>query len=97
MGLIVDFVNLVDEVCEFCCDGLLYVIIIELVLCGDCFNELCLEVEVDGVEVVFIEIIEEGNIFEILGFGGLSMVCVGCDVIFMLLFLVLMFELVKMV
>ncbi len=95
MGLIVDFVNSVDEAREFCRGGLPHAIIIESVLRGDRFNELRGEVEADGAEVVFIEIIEEGNTFEISGFGGLSMARVGRDALLTSLPSALMFELAK--
>ncbi|MEO8152874.1 MAG: hypothetical protein ABI605_07385 [Rhizobacter sp.] len=97
MGLIVDFVNSVEEAREFCRGGLPHAIVIESVLRGDRFNEMRGEVEADGAEVVFIEIIEEGNTFEISGFGGLSMARVGRDAILTSLPSALMFELAKTV
>jgi hypothetical protein len=95
MGMIVDFVNSVDEAREFCRGGLPHAIIIESVLRGDRFNDMRSEVESEGAEVVFIEIIEEGNTFEISGFGGLSMARVGRDAILTSLPSALMFELAK--
>jgi hypothetical protein len=97
MGLIVDFVNSVDEAREFCRGGLPHAIIIESVLRGDRFNDLRNEVYAESDEVVFIEIIEEGNTFEISGFGGLSMARVGRDAILTSLPSALMFELAKTV
>lgn len=97
MGLIVDFVNSVDEAREFCRGGLPHALIIESVLRGDRFNELRNEVDSESAEVVFIEIIEEGNTFEISGFGGLSMARVGRDAILTSLPSALMFELAKTV
>jgi len=95
MGMIVDFVNSVDEAREFCRGGLPHAIVIESVLRGDRFNDMRNEVESEGAEVVFIEIIEEGNTFEISGFGGLSMARVGRDAILTSLPSALMFELAK--
>jgi hypothetical protein len=95
MGLIVDFVNSVDEAREFCRGGLPHAIVIESVLRGDRFNALRNEVYAESDEVVFIEIIEEGNTFEISGFGGLSMARVGRDAILTSLPSALMFELAK--
>lgn len=95
MGLIVDFVNSVEEARDFCRGGLPHAIVIESVLRGDRFNELRNEVDAEGAEVVFIEIIEEGNTFEISGFGGLSMARVGRDAILTSLPSALMFELAK--
>ncbi|HEY0819658.1 MAG TPA: hypothetical protein VGD46_12820, partial [Rhizobacter sp.] len=97
MGLIVDFVNSVEEAREFCRGGLPHAIVIESVLRGDRFNDLRNEVAAEGADVVFIEIIEEGNTFEISGFGGLSMARVGRDAILTSLSSALMFELAKTV
>jgi hypothetical protein len=97
MGLIVDFVNSVEEAREFCRGGLPHAIVIESVLRGDRFNDLRNEVAAEGADVVFIEIIEEGNTFEISGFGGLSMARVGRDAILTSLPSALMFELAKTV
>ncbi len=97
MGLIVDFVNSIEEAREFCRAGIPHAIIVESVLRGDRFNELRGEVDSEGADVVFIEIIEEGNTFEISGFGGLSMARVGRDAILTSLPSALMFELAKTV
>ena len=97
MGLIVDFVNSVDEARDFCRGGLPHAIVIESVLRGERFNEMRREIDAEGAEVVFIEIIEEGNTFEISGFGGLSMARVGRDAILTSLPSALMFELAKTV
>lgn len=95
LGMIVDFVNSVDEAREFCRGGLPHAIVIESVLRGDRFNQLRGEVDAEGAEVAFIEIIEEGDTFEISGFGGLSMARVGRDAILTSLPSALMFELAK--
>lgn len=97
MGLIVDFVNSVDEAREFCRGGLPHAIVIESVLRGDRFNALRGEIDAEGAEVVFIEIIEEGHTFEISGFGSQSMARVGRDAILTSLPSALMFELAKTV
>lgn len=97
MGLIVDFVNSVEEARDFCRGGLPHAIVIESVLRGERFNEMRREIDAEGAEVVFIEIIEEGNTFEISGFGGLSMARVGRDAILTSLPSALMFELAKTV
>lgn len=95
MGLIVDFVSSVDEAREFCRGGLPHAIVIESVLRGTRFNELRNEVQANGAEVVFVEIIEEGSTFEISGFGGHNMARVGRDAIMSSLPSALMFELSK--
>jgi len=95
MGLIVDFVGSVEEARDFCRSGVPHAIVIESVLRGDRFNALrqeCIEAIAD---VVFIEIIEEGNTFEISGFGGINMARVGRDAITASLPSALMFELSK--
>jgi len=97
MGLIVDFVNSVEEAREFCRSGLPHAIVIESVLRGERFNALRSEVGSESAEVVFIEIIEEGNAFEISGFGNLSMARVGRDAILTSLPSALLFELAKTV
>lgn len=95
MGMIVDFVSSVDEAREFCSGGLPHAIIIESVLRGDRFNQLRRDIDAEGAEVVFIEIIEEGHTFEISGFGSHSMARVGRDAIHASLPSALMFELAK--
>jgi len=95
MGLLVDFVTSIEEARDFCRSGLPHAIVVESVLRGDRFNDLRNEVDSAGGDVVFIEIIEEGNAFEISGFGGLSMARVGRDAILTSLPSALMFELSK--
>jgi hypothetical protein len=97
MSMIVDFVNSVEEAREFCRGGLPHAIVIEAVLRGDRFNELRAEIDAEGAEVVFIEIIEEGSAFEISGFGGRNTARVGRDAILTSLPSALMFELSKTV
>lgn len=95
MGLLVDFVSSVEEARDFCRGGLPHAIVIESALRGDRFNQLRAEVEAEGSDVVFVEIIEEGNSFEISGFGGINMARVGRDAILSSLPSALLFELSK--
>jgi hypothetical protein len=95
MSMIVDFVNSIDEAREFCRGGLPHVVIFEAVLRGDRFNEMRADIDAEAAEVVFIEIIEEGNSFEISGFGGRNTARVGRDAILTALPSALMFELSK--
>lgn len=95
MGLIVDFVNSVDEAAEFCHDGLPHAIIIESIQRGERFAQLREEISAEVPDFVFIEIIEEGNTFEMSGFSGSSVARVGRDVIASSLPSALMFELSK--
>ena len=95
MGLIVDFVNSVDEAADFCRDGLPHAIIIESIQRGERFGQLLEEITAEVPDFVFIEIIEEGNTFEMSGFSGSSVARVGRDVIASSLPSALMFELSK--
>lgn len=95
MGLIVDFVGNVDEASEFCRDGLPHAIIVESIQRGEKFAQLCEEIGNEVPDFVFIEIIEEGNAFEMSGFSGSNVARVGRDVIDSSLPSALMFELSK--
>jgi hypothetical protein len=95
MGLIVDFVNSVEEATEFCSDGLPHAILVESIQSGDKFTRLRDELLAEVPEFVFIEIVEEGNTFEMSGFGGSTVARVGRDVIGSSLPSALMFELSK--
>lgn len=95
MGLIVDFVNSIDEAVEFCRDGLPHAIVIESIQRGERFAQLREEISAEVPDFVFIEIIEEGNTFEMSGFSGSSVAKVGRDVIASSLPSALMFELSK--
>jgi hypothetical protein len=95
MGLVLDFVGTVDEAAEFCRDGLPHAIIIESIQRGEKFASLRDEISREVPDFVFIEIIEEGNAFEMSGFGGSNLARVGRDVIESSLPSALMFELSK--
>lgn len=95
MGLIIDFVSSVDEAAEFCRDGLPHAMIIESIQRGEKFANLRDEISGEVPDFVFIEIIEEGNTFEMSGFSGSNVARVGRDVIDSSLPSALMFELSK--
>jgi uncharacterized protein with HEPN domain len=95
MGLVVDFVNSVDEAGEFCRDSLPHAIVIESIQRGEKFAQLREEISNEVPDFVFIEIIEEGNTFEMSGFSGSNVARVGRDVIDSSLPSALMFELSK--
>jgi hypothetical protein len=95
MGLLIDFVNSVEEAANFCREGLPHAIIVEAIQNGERFAALREEVAADVPEFVFIEIIEEGTTFEMSGFGGASMARVGRDAIATSLPSALVFELSK--
>lgn len=79
MGLIVDFVGSVEEAVDFCRDGLPHAIIFEAVLRGERLDQLADEIRSELPGFSFIEIVEEGNAFEISGFNGMSHARVGRD------------------
>lgn len=95
MGLVIDFVSSVDEAAEFCRDGLPHAMIIESIQRGEKFANLRDEISNEVPDFVFIEIIEEGNTFEMSGFSGSNVARVGRDVIESSLPSALMFELSK--
>jgi CheY-like chemotaxis protein len=95
MGLIVDFVNSVDEAADFCREGLPHAIVIESIQGGERFSQLRDEISAEVPDFAFIEIIEEGNTFEMSGFSGSNMARVGRDLIASSLPSALMFELSK--
>jgi hypothetical protein len=95
MGLVIDFVGSVDEAAEFCRDGLPHAMIIESIQRGEKFANLRDEISSEVPDFVFIEIIEEGNTFEMSGFSGSNVARVGRDVIESSLPSALMFELSK--
>ena len=95
MGLIVDFVNSVEEAIDFCKEGLPPAIVIESIQNGERFATFRDEITREVPDFVFIEIIEEGSAFEMSGFSGSTMARVGRDVIASSLPSALMFELSK--
>jgi hypothetical protein len=97
MGLVVDFVNSVDEAKAFCQEGLPHAIIIESVLRGERFDDMADFISAERPDFVFIEIVEEGSTFEISGFTGTGFARVGRDAIMTSLPSALAFELSKSV
>ena len=95
MSLIVDFVNSVDEAVVFCRDGLPHAVIIESIQSGERFAQFREELTREVPDFVFIEIVEQGTIFEMSGFSGSTMARVGRDALANSLPSALMFELSK--
>jgi hypothetical protein len=93
MGLVVDFVNSVDEAVAFCNDALPQAIVFESVLRGERLDDLFDRVQAEKPDFVFIEIIEEGSTFEMSGFSGTGFSRVGRDAILTALPSALVFEL----
>ena len=95
MGLIVDLVASVEEAVDFCQDGLPHAIIVESILAGARLNQLKAEISSEVPGFAFIEIVEEGNSFEMSNFDHASMARVGRAAIESALPSVLTFELSK--
>ena len=95
MSLIVDFVNSVDEAAVFCRDGLPHAVVIESIQNGERFTQFREEISREVPDFVFIEIVEEGTIFEMSGFSGSTVARVGRDVLANSLPSALIFELSK--
>jgi hypothetical protein len=95
MGLIVDLVASVEEAVDFCRDGLPHAIVVESVLAGARLDQLKAEISSEVPSFAFIEIVEEGNTFEMSTFGEGSMARVGRAAIESALPSVLTFELSK--
>ena len=69
MGLLVDFVNSVEEAEEFCRDALPHAIIYESVLANERFHKLRVGISSEMPSFVFIEVKPEGNALQ-LSTGG---------------------------
>ena len=95
MSLIIDFVNSVEEAVGFCREGLPHAIIIEAILSGERYAQFREEVTAEAPDFVFIEIIEEGNTFELSSFSGTNVARVGREGLATSLQPALMFELSK--
>jgi hypothetical protein len=95
MGLVLDFVTSVDELREFCSGGLPHAIIYESALSGERLDQLRQDIQVDLPTFVFIEIVEQGDVFQMSNFEGLSYARVGRDVLQASLPSALVFELSK--
>ncbi len=93
MGLLVDLVSSLDDAMDFCREGLPDAIIVEGILAGERLRRLRQQVSADAPDLPFINIIEEGNAFQMSGFDGASMGHVGRDAIESALPSVLLFEL----
>lgn len=95
MGLLIDFVGSVDEAADFCRDGLPHAIIFEGVLRGERLEQLADDIRAELPGFSFIELVEEGNAFEVSGFNGMNHARVGRDGLQQALPSALVFELSK--
>jgi len=93
MGLLVDFVNSVEEAEEFCRDSLPHAIIFESVLVNERFQKLRASITAEVPGFVFIEITPEGSNFELSTQGDRQRARVGKDALMSSLPSALLFEL----
>ena len=93
MGLLVDFVNSVEEAEEFCRDSLPHAIVYEGVLVNDRFQRLRTSILGEVPGFVFVEITAEGHDFELSTQGDQQRARIGRDAILQSLPSALLFEL----
>lgn len=93
MGLLVDFVNSVEEAEAFCRDGLPHAIVYESALAGERFKRLRDELTAEVPGFVFVEIAEEGTAFELGDESKHHRALVGRDAVVESLPSALLFEL----
>ncbi|MEO6408315.1 MAG: hypothetical protein ABIO45_06125 [Burkholderiaceae bacterium] len=95
MGLIVDFVASVDEMTDFCREGLPHAIVVDSAQLDDRFQVFREQVSTELPEFVFIEIVEQGESFQMSAFSETNMARVGRHALSASLPSALMFELSK--
>jgi hypothetical protein len=95
MGLVVDFVNAVDEAREFCQGGLPHALVYEATLAGPPLDQLRDEIRAEVPEFPFIEVVDEGEVFEVSNLGAGTVARVGRDGLQQSLPSALIFELSK--
>ena len=93
MGLLVDFVNSVEEAEEFCRDALPHAIIYESVLAGDRFHKLRNGISAEMPSFVFIEVAPEGGALQLSTNSADSAARIGRDAVMQSLPSALIFEL----
>jgi len=77
MGLVIDYVNSIPEAVEFCREGLPHCIVFESALRDNRFDELVNSIRREVPEFVFIELLPDGDRFDISGVNHNGMGCVG--------------------
>jgi hypothetical protein len=95
LGLTLDFVTTTEAAREFCQQGMPNAIVYESAIYDAAFDRLRTGIRQQRPELVWIEVTEQGEAFEISSFGGMSMARVGRDAIGTSLPSALMFELAK--
>jgi hypothetical protein len=97
MGLLVDFVNGVEEAEEFCRDALPHAIIYESVLAGDRFQKLRAGIAAEMPSFVFIQVAPEGSALQLSTNSGGTGARIGRDAVMQSLPSALIFELSRTV
>ncbi len=95
MGLMIDFVNSVDEAVEFCRDGLPHAVVYEAALAGERFEKLRADMLTEVPTMAFVQIAEHGKAFEVLNLGSHQFASVGRDALLESLPAAMMFELAR--
>ena len=95
MSLIVDFVDSVDAAAAFCRDGLPHAIVIEAIQSGERFARFRAEIRNEVPGFVFIEIVEDGRLYQTAGPRFDDVARIGREVLTDSLPSALMFELSK--
>ena len=96
MGLVIDLVSSVEEAVDFCRDGLPHAVIVEGILDGERLARLRTEIWAEVPDFAFVEIVEEGDGFEMSDAGtGHHVARVGRAALDTSLSSVLLFELSK--
>jgi hypothetical protein len=95
MGMLIDMVATVEEAMAFCRDALPHGVIFEGILAGDRMAQLQTEVWAAAPEVAFVEVVEEGDGFEMSDDSGSGCARVGRGAVSSSLASVLLFELSK--
>lgn len=95
MGLVVDFVNTVEEAEEFCRDAIPHAIVFESTLVGERFDRLTRSLRTEMPGFALIEIADEGAAFKLSGEGPGGQAVIGRDAVLPSLASALIFELSK--
>lgn len=96
MGLVIDFVSSVAEATEFCRDALPHAIVYESSLGGQRLDQLVEGIRREVPEFVMVEVLEEGNLFEISAASSTGVARVGRDAVTNSLPSALVYELARM-
>jgi len=95
MGLMIDFVNSVEEAQQLVSEGLPHAVVYEASLGGARFERLRNEMLAEVLSLAFIQIAEQGKAVQVLNLAGKQFTSVGRDTIVESLPEALMFELTR--